>query len=128
MYRLTTCSSQRAFFGLRGFRLCDRLHQIYTWQKGTSFNTCAAHLLCITNTYRCLRSRCRDVCKCICTYTAIYIYTYTYTYIYIKRSPDYNPPPKQLSPRNNNGGGAASLIFSCLRGPGSKLFGGRGSQ
>ena len=40
-----------------------------------------------------------------------------------------NPPP----PPNNSGhaiimaGGAASLIFSCLRGPGSKLFGGRGS-
>ena len=46
-------------------------------------------------------------------------------------SPDYKTPPK----KNNSGhaiimagGGAASLIFSCLRGPGSKLFGGRGSQ
>ena len=47
----------------------------------------------------------------------------------LKRSPDYNPPPpKQFRPRNNNGGGAASLIFSCSRGPGSKLFEGRGSQ
>ena len=54
----------------------------------------------------------------------------THIYTWIMWSPDYKtrpPPPKQLRPRNNNGGGA-SLIFSCLRGPGSKLFGGRGSQ
>ena len=93
---------------------------------------------------------CVHACMCACMYVCVYVCTdvpcmFMYVDVYIlcicicvgagmaqvMWSPDYKtppPPPKQLRPRNNNGGGAVSLIFSCLRGPGSKLFGGRGSQ